>query len=63
MSGGIIIQRAQVLVTAANDPSFYANLPVPCKDAVDAITAKDPASRTQEDVNCLLVMLAVGAHS
>jgi hypothetical protein len=62
MSGGIIIQRAKVLVTAATDPSLYNNLPQHCKDQVDAIEAKDPASRTQADCVTLASIITVGVH-
>lgn len=62
MSGGIIIQRAKVLLTAATDTSLYGNLPQHCKDQVNAIDGKDPASRTQEDCVTLASIIVVGVH-
>lgn len=51
--GGIIIQRNAVVLTAITDPSFYASLSPAHKVKVDGIDAKDPASRTQDDL-CVL---------
>jgi hypothetical protein len=57
MSGGIIIQRAKAALTAVTDTSFYGSLTGPNKTTVDAIDAKDPASRTQADVVTLTKIL------
>ena len=53
MSGGIIINRSEALLTAVTDPSIYDSLLAPIKVQVDAIKAKAPADRTQEDVQTL----------
>lgn len=63
MSGGIIINRAKVLLVAATDPCFYDYLPMPCKDTIDLISAKAPKDLTQYDINALLAMLTVGANT
>lgn len=57
MSGGIIIQRNAVLLTALSDTSFYASLSPAHKAKVDAIDAKDPAARTHDDVCTLAHIL------
>lgn len=57
--GGIIIQRAKVLLIAVTDPSVYDELEPNDKATVDAIDAKDPMSRTQEDINALYDILGV----
>lgn len=56
-SGGIIIQRNAVLLIAVTDPCFYNSLSPNTKAAVDAIDAKDPMSRTQQDCNMLIAAL------
>jgi len=58
MSGGIIIQRAKVLLIAVTDHCFYTSLSPGTKSIVDAIDAKDPASRTQSDVERLLAAVS-----
>jgi hypothetical protein len=60
--GGIIIQRAQVLVTAASDSSLYDGLPPREKAKVDAIKAKEPASRDEQDLEELVKVLKVAIH-
>jgi hypothetical protein len=62
MSGGIIVQRAQVLVTAATDSSLYDALPPREKSKVDAIKAKEPASRDEQDLEELVKVLKVAIH-
>lgn len=62
MSGGIIIRRAKVLITAASDSSLYDSLPAPCKAAVDAIVAKAPADVTDHDLSVLAAMIQVAVH-
>lgn len=57
--GGIIIQRASALLVAVTDPSIYQDLEPNDKATVDAIDAKDPMSRTQEDVNALYDILGI----
>lgn len=57
MSGGIIIQRNAVVLTAITDASFYASLTPSNKAKVDTIEAKDPASRTQDDLCTLTHIL------
>lgn len=59
MGGGIIINRAAALLTVAEDPSIYSAMTDEQREAVDAIGSKDPADRTQEDVNFLLDCLQV----
>lgn len=54
MSGGIIINRAKTLLVAVTDPSLYASLSPETKRYVDAIDAKDPASRTEDDITMLV---------
>lgn len=49
-AGGIIHQRAAVLVIAVNDASFYGSLSTEDKDCVECISAKDPLSRTKADL-------------
>jgi hypothetical protein len=57
MSGGIIIQRNSVVLIAITDTSFYSSLTPSQKTKVDAINAKDPASRTQDDLCALTHIL------
>lgn len=57
MGGGIIINRAKVLLVAVTDPCIYGSLTSHTKAKVDAIDAKDPVSRTEEDVQALMVAL------
>lgn len=52
-AGGIIQQRAKVLLVAVTDPCIYGSLTQHTKAQVDAIDAKDPMSRTEEDVRTL----------
>lgn len=59
MSGGIIITRRNALITAAKDPSLYDNLPMNCKDKIDAIEAKPPAQCTEDDLRTLVRMLKI----
>jgi hypothetical protein len=58
-AGGIIQQRAAVLLTAAQDTSIYDYMTDAQRDSVDDIAAKAPADRTQADINCLLDCLQV----
>jgi hypothetical protein len=62
MSGGIIIQRRAALLKAAKDPSLYDNLPMSCKDKVDDIETKGPASCTEHDLHVLVKMIEIGLH-
>lgn len=62
MSGGIIIQRRAALLTAAKDPSLYDNLPMNCKDTIDDIEAKAPASCTEHDLRTLVKMIEIALH-
>lgn len=63
MSSGIIIQRAKAALTAITDPSFYESLTPHTKAKVDAIDAKDPDSRTAEDVLVLAHALVEAAKT
>lgn len=54
MGGGIIINRAAILLIAVTDPCLYGSLSPHTKAKVDAIDAKDPASRTEDDVRELV---------
>jgi hypothetical protein len=56
-AGGIINQRAAVLLVAVTDTSMYGYLSSHDKATVDAIDAKDPLSRTQGDVDRLYEIL------
>jgi len=58
-AGGIIQDRAAVLLTAAQATSMYDSMTDDQRDAVDAVASKGPADRTQADINCLLDCLAV----
>ena len=51
--GGIIIQRAQVLLVAVTDPCLYNYLSHTTKAMVDAIDGKAPGSRTEADLHAL----------
>jgi hypothetical protein len=62
MSGGIIIQRRSVLVTAAKDPCLYDLLGSSDKAKIDTIAAKDPASVTEKDLIHLVDLLRVAIH-
>jgi hypothetical protein len=55
--GGIIIQRNAVLLVAVTDPCLYNSLSHNMKTAVDAIDAKDPASRTEADLFMLVIAI------
>lgn len=54
MGGGIVINRSKILLIAATDPCLYGSLSPDTKAAVDAIDAKDPASRTEADILTLV---------
>lgn len=58
-AGGIVHQRAIVLITAAKDSCLYNSLPADAKSKVDAIAAKDPLTQTQEDLEHLVKLLKV----
>jgi hypothetical protein len=58
MSGGIIINRSQVLLTAVTDPSIYNSLDDEVKDQVEVIRAKAPDDRTTEDCQALAAAIA-----
>lgn len=60
--GGIIIQRARVLLVALTDPSMFNDLPQHCKDRVNQIDAKPELNRTQEDVIYLASLCPVAVH-
>lgn len=62
MSGGIIIQRRLALLTAVKHPSLFDNLPMNCKDKVDEIEAKGPASCTEHDLHTLVKMIEIALH-
>lgn len=51
--GGIINQRAAVLLVAVTDPCLYQSLSPLTKAKVDAIDAKEPLTRTEDDVHAL----------
>ena len=53
-AGGIIQQHNAVLLVAVTDKSMYHALSPQTKEAVDAIDAKDPMSRTEADIRVLL---------
>jgi hypothetical protein len=58
--GGIIQQRAKTLLIAATDLSFYKTLALHfpgTKAQVDAIDAKEPMSRDQDDCDTLIAAL------
>lgn len=55
--GGIIIQRAAVLVAAVNNASFYGSLSTEDQSCVDAISAKAPDQRTKIDLIYLADLL------
>lgn len=57
MGGGIIINRSSVLLIAVTDPCLYGSLSPLTKAKVDAIDAKDPASRTHDDVETLAMAI------
>lgn len=57
-AGGIINQRAAALLLTITDSSWYDSLSNANKAVVDTIDAKDPMSRTQDDVNSLLQALS-----
>lgn len=56
-AGGVVQQRASVLLMTVTDPCFYACLSPRDKATVDALDAKSPLTRTQEDVNTLYRIL------
>lgn len=58
MSGGIIIQRRAVLLPAAMDTSIYPYLSEQWKDAVEAVSAKDPHQVTEGDIHTLAKAIA-----
>ena len=60
--GGIIIQRAQVLLTAATDPCIYACISSEDKSCVDDIEAKAPDQRTKADVIYLADLIKRTCH-
>lgn len=57
MGGGIIINRAKVLLIAVTDPCLYGSLSATTKALVDTIDAKDPAARTEHDVQNLMLAI------
>lgn len=56
-AGGIIQQRAATLLIAVTDPSLYESLSPLTKAKVDAIDAKEPLSRTEDDVQLLALAI------
>ena len=60
--GGIIIQRASVIMPAVQDSSIYGSLPAPCKAVVDAIVGKSLADITDNDLAVLAAMIQVAVH-
>ena len=56
-AGGIIQKHAAVLLVAVTDPSMYDSLSPSTKSTVDTIDAKEPLSRTEQDVKALLKAL------
>jgi hypothetical protein len=57
MGAGGVIQKAKVFLVAVTDPTLYQALSAATKALVDAIDAKDPMSRTQDDCDKLLAAL------
>jgi hypothetical protein len=57
-AGGIIQQRAAVLVTTAKHHCFYDTLSDSDKAAVDAVHDKAPQDRTQADCKVILEILS-----
>ena len=49
-AGGIIQNRAAVLLTAVTDPSFYESLSDEDRECVNAILSKPFSDRTKQDV-------------
>lgn len=62
-AGGIINQRAKVIIKAVQDPSLYDSLPSVEKDLVDAIAAKEPLSFNHNDLEQLVKLLKVAIRS
>jgi len=60
--GGIIIQRAKVLLVAITDPCMFDGLHQHDKDRVNAIDAKPELDRTQEDVSYLASLVPFAVH-
>ena len=58
-AGGIIHQRAAVMLIALNDSSLFDSLPQHCKDRVNAIDAKPFDQRDEHDVHVLAMMFPV----
>lgn len=58
-AGGIIHQRASVLIGAGKDPSLYDSLPSHEKAEFDSISAKDPLTFTQSDLENLVKVLRI----
>lgn len=56
--GGIIIQRAKALLTAANDPSIYGSMSDEQKNRIEDINRKGPADYTEADVRMLTCVIA-----
>jgi len=56
--GGIIIQRRAVLLPVAMDTSIYPFLSDEQKDAVEAVSAKDPHQVTEGDIHTLAQAIA-----
>jgi len=64
MSGGIIIQRASILIPAVNDPSFLQYLDPSDQERCQTIAAKGAGGCDEGDVRYMAHMLEhVATHS
>jgi hypothetical protein len=61
-AGGVIHNRAAVLLTAVTDPSLFDGLPQACKDKVNAIDAKAYVDRDEHDCHVLVKMIEIALH-
>lgn len=62
MSGGIIIQRAQILLDAIKEPCLHDGLPKHIRDRIAAIDSKQPDQRTEDDVHYLGACFPLATH-
>lgn len=61
-AGGIIQNRAAVMLPAITDSCMFDALPQHCKDRINAIDAKPFDQRDENDVKFLAAMFPLAVH-
>lgn len=61
-AGGIIQQRAAIMLPAITDSCMFDNLPAHIKSRINAIDAKPFDQRNEQDVQFLASMFPLAVH-